>query len=52
MTSADGQSFTDEGNSTITITVPKAMAGEWKYAVIAITLPNENFPFTVTVGQK
>lgn len=41
-----------EGDSTFTIDVPKAAPGEWKYTVTAISVPTENFPFRVTVGEK
>ena len=48
----DGKQHEEEGSSTITIDLPDATAGDWKYTVTAIKLPNENFPFTVTVGEK
>jgi hypothetical protein len=48
----DGRKFEEEGDSTLTIDVPHAVVGDWQYTVTAIQLPNENFAFTVTVGQK
>lgn len=48
----DGKKLEKTGTSTITIEVPDAAAGDWRYTVTALKLPNENFPFTVTVGQK
>ncbi|HEV3006597.1 MAG TPA: hypothetical protein VGX78_19155, partial [Pirellulales bacterium] len=48
----DGTPHEKEGTSTFTIDVPNAVAGDWKYTVTALHLPNENFPFTVTVGEK
>jgi hypothetical protein len=48
----DGTPYEKEGTSTLTIDVPNAAAGDWKYTVTALRLPNENFPFTVTVGEK
>ena len=48
----NGKKHDEQGASTITIDVPDADAGDWKYTVTALKLPNENFPFTVTVGQK
>ena len=48
----DGKKQEKQGTSTITIDLADAAAGDWKYTVTAIKLPNENFPFTVTVGQK
>ena len=48
----DGRKYEEEGNSTLTIDVPRAIVGDWQYTVTAIQLPNENFAFTVTVGQK
>lgn len=48
----DGSQREQQAGSTITIDVPDAPAGEWKYTVTAVKLPSDNFPFTVTVGQK
>jgi hypothetical protein len=48
----DGKKHEQQGTSTITIDLADAPAGDWKYTVTAVRLPNENFPFTVTVGQK
>lgn len=48
----DGKEHVQQGVSTITIDLPDAPAGDWKYTVTALKLPNANFPFTVTVGQK
>jgi hypothetical protein len=50
--SPSGKTFEQEGESTFTIDAPQAEAGDWQYTVTAVKLPNENFPFTVTVGQK
>jgi hypothetical protein len=48
----DGKRLEKEGVETITIDVRDAAVGDWTYTVTAIKIPNENFPFTVTVGQK
>lgn len=48
----NGRKFEQQGAATLTIDVPDAAAGDWKYTVTALELPNENFPFTVTVGRK
>ena len=48
----DGSKREQQAGTTITIDVPDAQAGDWKYTVTAVKLPSENFPFTVTVGQK
>ena len=48
----DGTPHEQEGTSTFTIDVPNAAAGDWKYTVTALHVPNDNFPFTVTVGEK
>jgi hypothetical protein len=50
--SPSGKVLEQEGDATFTIDVPDAEAGDWQYTVTALKLPNENFPFTVTVGQK
>lgn len=47
-----GRKFEQQGASTLTVDVPDAAAGDWEYTVTALKLPNENFPFTVTVGRK
>lgn len=52
VTAPDGKVLEREGTSTVTIDVPSAAIGAWKYRVTALEVPNENFPFTVTVGQK
>jgi hypothetical protein len=48
----DGTKREKEGTSTFTIDVPSAEAGDWQYIVTALKVPNDNFPFTVTVGEK
>jgi len=50
--SPDGKQFTWEGTSTVILEVPNAAAGTWTYSVTDLQLPYENFPFTVTVGEK
>ncbi|MFO0870549.1 MAG: hypothetical protein U0935_16600 [Pirellulales bacterium] len=48
----DGKKVQQEGRSTIQLDLPAAPAGAYKYTVTALEVPFENFPFTVTVGQK
>ena len=50
--SPDGKQFTWKGKSTVILEVPNAKTGQWTYSVTDIQLPYENFPFTVTVGEK
>jgi hypothetical protein len=52
VTGPGGKVYTEEGTSTLTIDVPKAAPGDWKYTVTAVQLPHENFAYTVTVGEK
>ena len=52
VTSPDGTISRKRGTSTITIDVPNALVGSWKYSIIAVKVPSENFPFTITVGKK
>jgi len=53
VTRPDGKKYDEkEGTSTLTIDVPSPVTGDWKYTITALELPNENFPYTVTVGQK
>jgi hypothetical protein len=48
----DGRRLEQEGTGTVTVEVPDAAVGAWKYTVTALEIPNDNLPFTVTVGQK
>jgi hypothetical protein len=50
--SPDGGHYTWEGTSTVVLEVPHAAAGEWSCTITALSLPYENFPFVVTVGEK
>ena len=50
--SPDGKEFTWEGASTVILDVPGAARGAWTYTVTDLVLPYENFPFTMTVGEK
>ena len=50
--SPEGKEFTWEGASTVILDVPGATPGTWTYTVTDIVLPYENFPFTMTVGEK
>jgi len=52
VTAPDGTTSRKRGTSTITIDVPNAMVGSWKYSITAVKVPSENFPFTITVGKK
>ena len=44
--------FSKEFTSTAIVEVPNAVAGTWTYTIEAVRLPYDNFPFTVTVGEK
>jgi hypothetical protein len=50
--SPDGKEFTKDCESATIFEVPNAKAGTWTYTVTNVHLPYENFPFTVTVGEK
>ena len=52
VTGPDGNAVRKQGSATITIDVPEAAVGTWTYAIKAIKVPSENFPFTITVGKK
>jgi hypothetical protein len=47
-----GLSASHESAEPFTMDVPEAPAGDWTYTVTAVKLPNPNFPFRVTVGEK
>jgi len=52
VTSPGGRVHEKTGRSTLTIDIPRAEKGQWKYTATAVRVPYENFPFTLTVGQK
>jgi hypothetical protein len=41
-----------EGDSTLTIEVPRAASGDWTATITALKVPYENFPFTLTIGER
>jgi len=51
-TAPDGKVYKKAGTSTITIDVPDAKPGKWKYTATATVVPYENFPFSLSVWQK
>lgn len=52
VTGPDGRQQQRTGTSTFTIDVPDAAAGQWKYTVTPLKVPYQNFPFTLTIGEK
>jgi hypothetical protein len=52
VTSPSGTEYEKEGTSTFILDIPAAAIGEWKYTVTAVSVPYENFPFTLTIGEK
>jgi len=48
----EGRRLEKAGTSTITLDVPDAAAGDWRYTVTPLEVPYENFPYTLTVGEK
>ena len=48
----DGRKLAKSGKSTFQIDVAGAAKGDWEYTVTALKVPYENFPFTLTVGEK
>lgn len=47
-----GRTFRKEGNSTMSLEVPDAPAGEWAYTVTPLEIPYPNYPFTLTIGER
>lgn len=47
-----GDKFQKTGAKTFTISVDDAAVGPWSYTVSPIKIPYENFPFTLTIGEK
>lgn len=52
VTAPDGTIRRERGSATLTIEIPGAAAGRWRYAIRAIKVPSEHFPFTISVGRK
>lgn len=48
----DGIVRRERGVKTLTIDVPGAATGSWRYEIRPITVPSDNFPFTISVGSK
>jgi len=48
----DGAVRRKQGGSTISIDVPAAAVGSWHYRIRPISVPSDNFPFTISVGQR
>jgi hypothetical protein len=48
----DGQRHEQSGTKTFTLDIPRAVAGSWRYTVTPLAIPYENFPFTLTIGEK
>jgi len=40
------------GAKTFTISVDDAAVGPWHYTASPIKIPYEDFPFTLTIGEK
>lgn len=39
-------------SKTFVVDVPNAAPGRWKYTITPIKVPYQNFPFTLTIGEK
>ncbi len=52
VTDPAGKNYEKTGTSTVVIEISQAKKGKWKYSATAISVPYENFPFTLTVGEK
>jgi len=48
----DGRRHEQSGTKTFTLDIPHASAGSWRYTVAPLAIPYENFPFTLTIGEK
>jgi len=47
----DGQTLEKTGDSTLTIEAESTVAGDWTYTVTALSVPYQDFPFTLNVGE-
>lgn len=50
--SPQGDKTEKTGTKTLTIDIADAAEGIWQYKITPIKIPYENFPFTLTIGQK
>jgi hypothetical protein len=51
VTSPRGEPTVKRGSSSLTIDVPNAMAGRWKYSAAIEAAPYANFPYLLAVGS-
>jgi hypothetical protein len=47
-----GVKLQQEGTSTFRIDVPVAQPGTWRSTITPLEVPFQNFPFTLTIGEK
>ena len=52
LVSPTGDVYEKEAQATLVVEAEGATAGEWRYTVTAIQVPYENFPFSVSVGER
>jgi hypothetical protein len=48
----DGQRVEKTGTETFTVKIDDAPPGTWRYTITPVQVPYENFPFTLTIGEK
>ncbi len=48
----NGRRKQQTATSTFTVDMARAAKGQWQYTVTPVKVPHENFPFTLTVGEK
>jgi hypothetical protein len=48
----DGYRAEKTGTRTFSIEVPDAAAGQWQYTITPLSIPYQNFPFTLSIGEK
>lgn len=48
----DGVARRERSRKTLTIDVPAAATGSWRYEIRPLSVPSDNFPFTISVGRK
>ena len=51
VTSPRGKVYEKRGTSSLSIEIPEAELGEWRYTVTALQVPYENFAYLVSVSH-
>jgi len=52
VTEPGGRQHEQAGVQTFSLDIPDGQPGTWRYAITPLEVPFQNFPFTLTIGEK